>query len=67
LRITVQPALRHADQKEVLQVTLSVRGQPKTSCLEDILEWFDFGREWVVRGFADFTSEAMHQRWKRTN
>jgi len=66
LRITIQPAIRHTDQKEVLQLTLAVRGKPASGNTQDILKWLDLGREWIVRGFTDFTSEAMHKLWRRT-
>lgn len=63
LRVALQPALRIKDQKEVLQLQLTARGSPKSSETEAILEWFDLGHEWVVRGFFDVTSPAMHARW----
>lgn len=63
LRVALQPALRIKDQKEVLQLQLTARGSPKSSSMDDILEWFDLGHEWVVRGFLDVTSTAMHARW----
>lgn len=65
LRIQVQPVIRHSDLKQVIQLALIVRGQPASSSTEEILKWFDVGREWIVRGFTDFTSEKMHQRWGR--
>ncbi len=65
LHITTEPAIRQVDAKEVLQLTLSVRGRPVSSSLADVMKWFDLGREWVVRGFADFTSSPMHKLWKR--
>jgi uncharacterized protein (TIGR04255 family) len=66
LHITVQPAIRHADQKEILQITLTARGRPVSGSMQDMLAWFDVGREWIVKGFTDFTTEAMHRLWKRT-
>ena len=65
LRASVQHARRVADGTELLQFTLAARGAPKSSSWEDIAEWFDLGREWVVRGFADLTSPEMHQVWGR--
>ena len=63
LRVALQPALRIKDQKEVLQLQLTARGNPKSSSTDDILGWFDLGHEWVVRGFVDVTSPVMHNRW----
>jgi uncharacterized protein (TIGR04255 family) len=67
LRINLVPVVRHEDGQEALQLTLTARGRPKTSATLDILGWLDIGREWVVRGFTEFTSETMHSIWKRTS
>lgn len=66
LHISMEPVIRASDAKEILQLTLRVRGRPDSSHLADVLKWFDLGREWVVRGFTDFTSSDMHKLWKRT-
>lgn len=66
LYVGLQPALRNYDAREVLQLTLTARGKPASSALEDVLAWFDMGHEWIVRGFADFTTPEMHARWRRT-
>ena len=29
--------------------------------------FFDMGREWIVRGFADLTTESMHRNWERVD
>ena len=65
LHISLQPAVRHADAKEILQLTLTARGKPAAADTASILNWFDLGREWIVRGFTDFTSTKMHKLWKR--
>lgn len=63
LRVTLNPAVRHVDLKTVLQLTLTARGRPDGGDIAAILRWLDLGREWVVKGFRDFTSPAMHERW----
>lgn len=65
LRISMQPAIRHTDAREILQLTITARGRPASSDTADILKWLDLGHEWAVRGFTDFTSAKMHSRWKR--
>ncbi len=65
LYIKLQTAIRHTDAKEILQLTLTARGQPASSDTTSILQWLDLGHEWVVRGFTDFTSAKMHDLWKR--
>lgn len=64
LHIQMQPAITQ-DGKEILQLNLTARGTPKSISLEDILEWFDLGHEWIVRGFTDFTRKEMHTIWRR--
>lgn len=65
LHVSMEPVIRGRDAKEVLQLSLVARGAPKSSSKQDIFAWFDTGREWVVRGFADFTTEALQKIWGR--
>jgi uncharacterized protein (TIGR04255 family) len=65
LRVQLDTVFRHVDAKETLQLTLTSRGRPASSQMADLLRWFDLGREWVVRGFADFTAAKMHTLWQR--
>ncbi len=65
LHIASQPAVRRDDGKQVMQVTLTARGKPASSELRDIVQWFDLGHEWIVRGFVDVTTPAMHELWGR--
>lgn len=63
LYVSFVPVIRVQDGKEVLQMTLTARGAPKSSSDDDVFRWLDLGRKWVVRGFADFTTEEMHKIW----
>jgi hypothetical protein len=65
LRVALNRAVRAIDGAEVLVFTLTARGKPQSSATEDILAWCDQGREWIVRGFADLTTERMHGLWRR--
>lgn len=65
LHIAMQPAVRRHDAKEVLQLTLTARGKPNSSSLEDIVGWFELGHQWIVKGFTDFTTKDMHKLWGR--
>lgn len=65
LQVAVQPVTRLRDNKEVLQVNVRASGQTSSADVREILRCFDFGREWVVRGFTDFTSAEMHEFWER--
>jgi len=63
LQVAVQPGIRQSDGQETLQLTLSARCRPESSDIRDLLKSFALGREWVVRGFADVTTERMHAIW----
>lgn len=65
LHIAIEPVIRGRDAREVLQLTLTARGAPKSSTIDDIFAWLDLGREWVVKGFGDFTTPEMHKIWGR--
>lgn len=65
LRVSVKPAVRNQDGREIIQLTLTARGRPSGTGERDVMAWMDLGREWVVRGFTDFTSPSMHMLWKR--
>ncbi len=65
LHISAQPAIRRQDGKEIVKVELTARGRPSHSSLSAILEWFDIGHEWIVRGFTDLTTVHMHKIWRR--
>ncbi|VAV84796.1 hypothetical protein MNBD_DELTA01-1881 [hydrothermal vent metagenome] len=64
LHITLKPVIRTIDMKELFQVELTARGAPSSSSVEDILKWLDLGREWVVKGFSDFTTNELHKIWE---
>jgi uncharacterized protein (TIGR04255 family) len=65
LHVAAQPAIRRQDGRQVMQLTLTARGKPDSSRLEDIVAWFDLGHDWIVHGFVDLTTPAMHQIWGR--
>lgn len=63
LHIAANHAIASKDGSEAIKLQLTARGKPSSSDLNDILDWIDTGREWVVRGFADITTEKVHQQW----
>lgn len=65
LYVQFNPVIRGRDGKEVLQMSLTARGAPKSSSDEDVFAWLDLGRKWVVRGFADFTTPEIHKIWEK--
>jgi len=65
LHVALGQAVRTQDETEVLRLDLAARGSLELPRDEDLPGWFDLAREWIVRGFADLTTEKAHQCWKR--
>lgn len=65
LRVNISTAVRNRDGRRVIVMQLTAKGKPKSSEQADIVRWFNVGREWIVRGFADLTTPRMHQIWER--
>lgn len=63
LHVAAQPAIRRADGQQVMQLTLTARGKPDSSRIEDLAAWFDRGHDWIVNGFRDLTTPEMHDVW----
>ena len=67
LHFAVQRLSRAIDDKEVIQLRLDSRVEkPRSGSNADVLEWMDRGRTWIVRGFTDLTTPAMHHLWQRS-
>ena len=65
LHIRVEPRVEIATGRQLLRLVLTARGAPPTEDLPGILMFFDLGREYIVRGFTEITSEAAHRAWGR--
>lgn len=63
--VTLTPAVRRQDRRQILQFSLTVKGQPGSSDTSDVLAWMDGARAAIVRGFTDLTTDEMHSLWKR--
>ena len=51
--------------RAIIQLTLVARGAPKEPTLGSALEFIDTARDYIVCGFAELTSEEMHEVWKK--
>lgn len=60
LHVTVQPVKRISDGLPMFLLELSARG-----LVGEGTDFFDLGREWIVRSFAGLTMPAMHKVWGR--
>ena len=65
LRFTANLAARKKDSKYIIVLDLIARGKPDSSDTPDIIQWMNLGREWIVRGFTDITTDSMHKLWLR--
>jgi uncharacterized protein (TIGR04255 family) len=65
LRISLQNAVRRRDMQECMLLKLISRGHAHSSQTDVILGHFDVGREWIVRAFAEITTEQAHALWGR--
>ena len=64
LNVQAMPAFRSETNEPIYLLTLTVRGNLTTPTSESALEFLDYGRELIVRSFADLTTPEMHRRWK---
>lgn len=61
---TFQPGISQSE-KRVFRLELTARGTPPSPNLQGAREFFDFGRDAIVRGFAAITTREMHDQWGR--
>jgi uncharacterized protein (TIGR04255 family) len=62
LHVTLQPVTRLTDGSPMFLLELTARGQ-----IGEGADFFDVGREWIVRSFAELTTPTMHKVWGRRN
>ncbi len=62
LHVTLQPVTRLSDGAPMFLLDLTARGQ-----IGEGTNFFDLGREWIVRSFAELTTPTMHKIWGRRN
>ena len=67
LYVTVQPSWSAANGRPVWVMNLMARGVAIETGIDGAFKFFDLGREWVVRGFADLTTDAMQRNWERVD
>ena len=58
LHIDIQPAFQATDNRPMYVVNLTARGQYGSG-----IEFFDIGRQWVVKSFEQLTTQHMHVIW----
>jgi uncharacterized protein (TIGR04255 family) len=67
LHVSVSPGVHQDTKQEVLLCELTARGMPSSSDDSALADWFQLGREWIVKGFADLASRDIQTTiWRRT-
>lgn len=56
---------RKAGDQQIIVLTLTVRGTPKSMDIPAALDFISRGRTLIVNRFADITTESAHRAWKR--
>ena len=64
LNVGLREAIRTEDKVPVFVLELKAKGTASSIKSEDIREWFNLAREWIVRGFTDLTTPEMHELWE---
>lgn len=65
LHVVVHPAWKKTDNSPILALNLTARGAPIGEGIEGAFAFFELGRRWIVKGFADLTTPEMHRVWER--
>jgi len=60
LHVEVQPAFRATDNRPMYVMNLTARGLYGVG-----LDFFDIGRQWIVKSFEQLTTEEMHRIWRK--
>lgn len=63
LHITAEPRFFTSDSTPLVHLQLTARGAPLGEELDGVQRFLRLGREWIVKGFADVTTEEMHTHW----
>jgi uncharacterized protein (TIGR04255 family) len=65
LTVAVEPAGRQNGVR-IIRLTLTARGLPLQDTDEGVFQFFDLGRDRIVRAFTEVTTDEMHIRWGRS-
>lgn len=66
LHLSISTALSTEEGKRLVSMDLTARGFPGSPGDEAMRNWFNLAHEWIVRGFADLTSDEIQKScWRR--
>ncbi len=57
------PGTHGPTQEKIYALTFLYRGRPSGQGLEELLDFFDRGREVIVKSFKELTTRRMHELW----
>lgn len=63
LHVAVDRAWAGEERRPIVLLSLTARGAPQAGDIPSALEFLDLGRQWVVKGFTDLTTDTFHRRW----
>jgi uncharacterized protein (TIGR04255 family) len=71
MKITIAPVQSVQTGKMLIKLDINVTGPSQIASKEtesnDMKKWFDEARHWIVKSFADITTQEMHKVWNRTS
>ncbi len=65
LHVISQPAWKKTDNTPIMVLNLTARGAPLGEGIEGAFRFFELGRRWIVKGFAELTTSEMQKAWER--
>lgn len=65
LHVISQPGWKKTDNTPIMVLNLTARGEPLAEGTEGAFRFFELGRRWIVKGFADVTTSEMQRAWER--
>ena len=66
LIVKLQPAKRHADERDVLRLELQAKGVAADTTRDGLNAWFDAAHDFIVNAFLDLTSSHVQREvWER--
>lgn len=65
--VNINSAYDRKTREPIIHLQFECIGEPVTKDFVGMEKFMDIGHEWIVKGFASLTTEAMHKVWGRDN
>lgn len=63
LHVAAEAGFAHDTGEPLFALTLTFKAKPLGTDLPGVLRALDYGHDWIVGGFAELTTPAMHEIW----